>query len=46
MDVGDLRRGLRLILGADGPGKAEATVAAVIACSAYDEWRRPATAAS
>jgi alanine dehydrogenase len=40
VDVGDLRPGLHLnMLGADGPGKAEATVAAVIACSLFcDEW--------
>lgn len=36
----DLRAGLHLnMLGADGPGKAEATVAAVAACSLFcDEW--------
>jgi alanine dehydrogenase len=40
VEVGDLRPGLHLnMLGADGPGKAEATVAAVIACSLFcDEW--------
>jgi alanine dehydrogenase len=40
VDVGDLRPGLHLnMLGADGPGKAEATVAAVIACALFcDEW--------
>jgi ornithine cyclodeaminase/alanine dehydrogenase-like protein (mu-crystallin family) len=40
VDVGDLRPGLHLnMLGADGPGKAEATVAAVIACTLFcDEW--------
>jgi alanine dehydrogenase len=40
VDVGDLSPGLHLnMLGADGPGKAEATVAAVIACSLFcDEW--------
>jgi alanine dehydrogenase len=40
VDVADLRPGLHLnMLGADGPGKAEATVAAVIACSLFcDEW--------
>jgi ornithine cyclodeaminase/alanine dehydrogenase-like protein (mu-crystallin family) len=40
VDVGDLRPGLHLnMLGADGPGKAEATVAAVAACSLFcDEW--------
>jgi alanine dehydrogenase len=40
VDVSDLRPGLHLnMLGADGPGKAEASVAAVIACSLFcDEW--------
>jgi alanine dehydrogenase len=40
VDVGDLRPGMHLnMLGADGPGKAEATVAAVAACSLFcDEW--------
>jgi alanine dehydrogenase len=40
VEVGDLRPGLHLnMLGADGPGKAEATVAAVVACSLFcDEW--------
>jgi ornithine cyclodeaminase/alanine dehydrogenase-like protein (mu-crystallin family) len=40
IDVGDLRPGMHLnMLGADGPGKAEATVAAVVACSLFcDEW--------
>jgi alanine dehydrogenase len=40
VDVADLRPGLHLnMLGADGPGKAEATVAAVIACALFcDEW--------
>src|ERR671937_980802 len=40
VDVGDLRPGLHLnMLGADGPGKAEATVAAVAACALFcDEW--------
>ncbi|HEX7300646.1 MAG TPA: ornithine cyclodeaminase family protein [Solirubrobacteraceae bacterium] len=40
VDVGHLRPGLHLnMLGADGPGKAEATVEAVIACSLFcDEW--------
>ena len=40
VDVGDLRPGLHLnMLGADGPGKAEATVEAVAACELYcDEW--------
>jgi alanine dehydrogenase len=38
--VGDLRPGLHLsMLGADGPGKAEAEVAAVAACELFcDEW--------
>jgi ornithine cyclodeaminase/alanine dehydrogenase-like protein (mu-crystallin family) len=40
VDTGDLRPGLHLnMLGADGPGKAEATVAAVAACALFcDEW--------
>jgi alanine dehydrogenase len=40
VDAGDLRPGLHLnMLGADGPGKAEATVAAVTACTLFcDEW--------
>jgi alanine dehydrogenase len=40
VDVADLRPGMHLnMLGADGPGKAEATVAAVVACSLFcDEW--------
>jgi alanine dehydrogenase len=40
VDVGDLHPGLHLnMLGADGPGKAEATVQAVVACSLFcDEW--------
>jgi ornithine cyclodeaminase/alanine dehydrogenase-like protein (mu-crystallin family) len=40
VDVGDLRPGLHLnMLGADGPGKAEATIAAVACCEVYcDEW--------
>src|SRR6185436_3327242 len=40
VDVGDLRPGLHLnMLGADGPGKAEATVDAVAACRLFcDEW--------
>ncbi len=39
-DVGDLRPGLHLnMLGADGPGKAEATVGAVASCVLFcDEW--------
>jgi alanine dehydrogenase len=40
VDVDDLRPGLHLnMLGADGPGKAEATVAAVTRCALFcDEW--------
>ena len=40
IDVGDLRPGMHLnMLGADGPGKAEATIDAVAACELYcDEW--------
>jgi len=40
VDAGDLRPGLHLnMLGADGPGKAEATVDAVAACELFcDEW--------
>jgi ornithine cyclodeaminase/alanine dehydrogenase-like protein (mu-crystallin family) len=40
IDVADLRPGLHLnMLGADGPGKAEATVEAVAACELFcDEW--------
>lgn len=40
VDVGDLHPGLHLnMLGADGPGKAEATVDAVVACRLFcDEW--------
>jgi ornithine cyclodeaminase/alanine dehydrogenase-like protein (mu-crystallin family) len=42
VDVGDLRAGLHLnMLGADGPGKAEATVEAVAACTLFcDEWEQ------
>jgi alanine dehydrogenase len=42
IDVGDLRPGLHLnMLGADGPGKAEATVEAVAACELFcDEWEQ------
>ncbi len=42
IDVGDLRPGLHLnMLGADGPGKAEATVDAVAACALFcDEWEQ------
>jgi alanine dehydrogenase len=41
-DAGDLRPGQHLnMLGADGPGKAEATVAAVAACRLFcDEWEQ------
>jgi len=40
IDVGDLRPGMHLnMLGADGPGKAEATIDAVAACTLFcDEW--------
>jgi alanine dehydrogenase len=40
VDTGDLHRGAHLnMLGADGPGKAEATVGAVAACALFcDEW--------
>jgi alanine dehydrogenase len=40
VEVGDLRPGLHLnMLGADGPGKAEASVAAVTRCALFcDEW--------
>ena len=42
LDVGDLRAGLHLnMLGADGPGKAEATVGAVASCALFcDEWEQ------
>jgi ornithine cyclodeaminase/alanine dehydrogenase-like protein (mu-crystallin family) len=42
IDAGDLRAGLHLnMLGADGPGKAEATVGAVASCSLFcDEWHQ------
>ncbi len=42
VDVGDLRAGLHLnMLGADGPGKAEASVGAVASCSLFcDEWHQ------
>jgi ornithine cyclodeaminase/alanine dehydrogenase-like protein (mu-crystallin family) len=42
VDVGDLRPGLHLnMLGADGPGKAEATVEAVSSCALFcDEWEQ------
>jgi alanine dehydrogenase len=40
IEVGDLRPGLHLnMLGADGPGKAEATVPAVASCTLFcDDW--------
>jgi ornithine cyclodeaminase/alanine dehydrogenase-like protein (mu-crystallin family) len=40
LDAGDLRPGSHLnMLGADGPGKAEATVGAVASCALFcDEW--------
>jgi ornithine cyclodeaminase/alanine dehydrogenase-like protein (mu-crystallin family) len=42
IELGDLRPGLHLnMLGADGPGKAEATVEAVGACTLFcDEWEQ------
>ena len=42
VEVGDLRPGLHLnMLGADGPGKAEATVEAVSSCALFcDEWEQ------
>jgi ornithine cyclodeaminase/alanine dehydrogenase-like protein (mu-crystallin family) len=42
VDVGDLRAGLHVnMLGADGPGKAEATVGAVASCALFcDEWEQ------
>ena len=42
--IGDLRPGLHLnMLGADGPGKAEATVEAVARCALFcDEWTQAA----
>jgi alanine dehydrogenase len=44
VDVGDLRPGLHLnMLGADGPGKAEATIGAVASCTLFcDEWEQAA----
>lgn len=40
VDAGDLRPGMHLnMLGADGPGKAEATIGAVASCALFcDEW--------
>jgi alanine dehydrogenase len=42
VDAGDLHPGLHLnMLGADGPGKAEATVGAVASCALFcDEWEQ------
>jgi alanine dehydrogenase len=42
IDAGDLRPGLHLnMLGADGPGKAEAAAAAVASCALFcDEWEQ------
>jgi ornithine cyclodeaminase/alanine dehydrogenase-like protein (mu-crystallin family) len=42
VEVGDLRPGMHLnMLGADGPGKAEASVAAVARCALFcDEWEQ------
>jgi alanine dehydrogenase len=42
IDAGDLRPGVHLnMLGADGPGKAEATIGAVASCSLFcDEWEQ------
>jgi ornithine cyclodeaminase/alanine dehydrogenase-like protein (mu-crystallin family) len=42
VEAGDLRAGLHLnMLGADGPGKAEATVGAVASCALFcDEWEQ------
>ncbi len=44
IDAGDLRAGLHLnMLGADGPGKAEATPGAVASCLLFcDEWEQAA----
>ena len=44
VDAGDLRPGMHLnMLGADGPGKAEATIDAVAACALFcDEWAQAA----
>jgi alanine dehydrogenase len=44
IDAGDLHAGLHLnMLGADGPGKAEATVGAVASCTLFcDEWEQAA----
>jgi len=42
VSAGDLRPGLHLnMLGADGPGKAEASIEAVTACALFcDEWEQ------
>ncbi len=42
IDAGDLRPGVHLnMLGADGPGKAEASIAAVASCAVFcDEWEQ------
>ena len=42
VDIGDLRPGLHLnMLGADGPGKAEASIGAVASCTLFcDEWEQ------
>ena len=42
IDAGDLHAGLHLnMLGADGPGKAEATIGAVASCALFcDEWHQ------
>jgi alanine dehydrogenase len=42
VDAGDLRPGLHLnMLGADGPGKAEASIGAVASCALFcDEWEQ------
>src|SRR4051794_11250584 len=42
VEAGDLRPGMHLnMLGADGPGKAEATVGAVASCALFcDEWEQ------
>ncbi len=44
LDAGDLRPGLHLnMLGADGPGKAEASTGAVASCALFcDEWEQAA----
>jgi alanine dehydrogenase len=44
VEAGDLRPGLHLnMLGADGPGKAEATIGAVASCVLFcDEWEQAA----